>query len=918
MWAIASLSSPSTDRFAAEEALLTEVLHEVIALSDGPDAVDLLDEAIELGRAARAGDEQAADGLSALVAGLDPARTEVLVRALTRWFQLINLAEDSERVRRLADRDARGAGDPGYAREGSIREAIAAMADAGVSAAEVGELLARARLRLVMTAHPTEARRRTTIDKLARVFAVLRELDRNGRPTPHERADCRRRLLATVQELWGSDDIRAAERTVLDEVRAGLIHFASTLSDTVPRIYRDLQEALAECYPGAGEIEVPPVLVFGSWIGGDRDGNPFVTPATTVRSLELMREQCLRLYDAQLEQLAGRVSLSERLTGPAPALEPILAAGERDFPQLADTLAVVNPEEPYRRALSFVRERVHATREAGGTGYRDPDELLADLRRIARSLRSGSGGLTAASDLADFIRRVEVFGFHYARLDIREHAKVHRAALQEIYADLGVCADYSGLPEEQRVALLAAQIADHRPLIPTDIDDFSESTRETLTTFRTLRGALRGRHRGAVRTYIVSGTEGPADLLEVLLLAKEASLAQAGGEGCALRIVPLFEAGQTLADAPRTIRTLMATEVYRAALRAVGNEQEVMIGYSDSNKDVGYLASAWLAYRAQVRIVEVLREHGVGWLFFHGRGGAVGRGGGPTNGAILALPPDTVGARLKMTEQGEVLTAKYALGEIAHRELELATSATLATGRAQPHVRSADFEALLAEMADDSESVYRRVVHDDPDFVGFFESVTPVAEISRLRLGSRPAKRRSTAGIGDLRAIPWVFSWTQSRIVLPAWLGLGTALRGARERHGLDLLRQMAREWPFFTSVLSNAEMGCAKADLGIAERYVALSDHPARDRIWAVLREEFELTVAELVAIGGGERLLDSEPMLQASIDRRNPAVDPLSFIQIELLRRLGQEDDANAVELHRISQLTINGIASGLRNTG
>jgi phosphoenolpyruvate carboxylase len=929
VWAIASLSSPSTDRFAAEEALLTEVLHEVIALSDGPDAVALLDESIELGRAARAGDAAAADGLSALIAGLDGAHTELLVRALTRWFQLINLAEDSERVRRLIDRDERGArgeAGPDYSREGSVRETIAAMADAGVSAAEVGELLAQARLRLVMTAHPTEARRRTTIDKLARVFGVLRELDRAGHSTPHDRADCRRRLLATVQELWGSDDIRAAERTVLDEVRAGLIHFASTLSDTVPRIYRDLQEALAECYPDAGEIEVPPVLVFGSWIGGDRDGNPFVTPATTVRSLELMREQCLRLYDTQLEQLAGRLSLSERLTGPAAALAPILAAGERDFPALARTLETINPEEPYRRALSFVRERVRTTREQredGEPGYSEPEELLSDLRRIERSLRGGSGGLTAGSDLADFIRRVEVFGFHYARLDIREHAKVHRAALQEIYAELGVCADYAALPEEQRIALLTTQIADHRPLIPTDIDGFSEATRGTLTTFRTLRDALRGRHRGAVRTYIVSGTEGPADLLEVLLLAKEASLARAGGEECALRIVPLFEAGQTLTDAPQTMRALMAAPVYRAALRAVGNEQEVMIGYSDSNKDVGYLASAWLAYRAQVRIVEVLREHGVGWLFFHGRGGAVGRGGGPTNGAILALPPDTVGARLKMTEQGEVLTAKYAVPEIAHRELELATSATLATGRARPHVRSADFEALLAEMASDSEAVYRRVVHDDPEFVRFFESVTPVAEISRLRLGSRPAKRSATAGIGDLRAIPWVFSWTQSRIILPAWLGLGTALQNARERHGLDVLRQMASEWPFFTSVLSNAEMGCAKADLTIAERYVALSEHPARDRIWASLREEFELTVAELVEIGGGERLLDSEPMLQASIDRRNPAVDPLSFIQVELLRRLRRRDerdaeDEQAAELHRISQLTINGIASGLRNTG
>ncbi|MGH2910786.1 MAG: phosphoenolpyruvate carboxylase, partial [Solirubrobacteraceae bacterium] len=787
------------------------------------------------------------------------------------------------------------------------------------------ELVRHARLQLVMTAHPTEARRRTTIDKLARVFGVLRELDRSGRPTPEAQADGCRRLLATVQELWGSDDIRAAERTVLDEVRAGLIHFASTLADAVPRIYRDLQEALAERYPDVDRIEVGPVLLFGSWIGGDRDGNPFVTPQMTVRSLELMREQCLRLYDTHLEQLAGRLSLSQRLTGSATALEPILAAGERDFPELARTLAVVNPEEPYRRALSFVRERVRATREPGEAsepGYREPGELLADLRLIDRALRDGSGALTAASDLADFVRRVEVFGFHYARLDIREHARRHRDALREIFAELGVC-DYGSLSESQRLARLTAQIADHRPLIPTDIDGFSEATRETIMTFRMLRTALRGRHRGAVRTYIVSGTEGPSDLLEVLLLTKEASLARAGGEGCALRIVPLFEAGQTLTDAPETMRALMDTGVYRTALRAVGNEQEVMIGYSDSNKDVGYLASAWLAYQAQVRIVEVLREHGVGWLFFHGRGGAVGRGGGPTNGAILALPPDTVGARLKMTEQGEVLTAKYAVPEIAHRELELATSATLATGRARPHVRSADFEALLAEMAADSEAVYRRSVHDDPDFVRFFEGVTPVTEIARLRLGSRPAKRSSAAGIGDLRAIPWVFSWTQSRIILPAWLGLGTALRNARQRHGLDVLRQMAREWPFFTSVLSNAEMGCAKADLGIAERYVALWDHPARNRIWPALREEFERTVSELVAIGGGERLLDSEPVLQASIDRRNPAVDPLSFIQVELMRRLRERDegaaeDEEAVELHRISQLTINGIASGLRNTG
>jgi phosphoenolpyruvate carboxylase len=632
-----------------------------------------------------------------------------------------------------------------------------------------------------------------------------------------------------------------------------------------------------------------------------------------------MREQCLRLMESRLEQLAGRLSLSERLTGRAPRLEPILAVGRDAFPELAERLAALNPEEPYRRALTFLRERVRCTRTRSPGGYLHPGELLGNLRRIETSLQEGSGALTAGADLRDFIRQVEVFGFHFARLDIREHARIHRRALAEIYGSLHVCPDYEELSEEDRLGLLQAQIADRRPLIPTDVERFSASTRETIETFRTLRETLEGPNRGAVQTYIISGTESPADVLEVLLLMKEASLCQAGGAEAQLRVVPLFEAGATLAAAPATMDALLAMPVYREALRSVGDEQEIMIGYSDSNKDVGYLGSAWAAYTAQVRLAEMLSRHGVTWCFFHGRGGAVGRGGGPTNVAILALPPGTVRGRLKMTEQGEVLTAKYAVAEIAHRELELATSATLATGRARPHEQGDRFGALLAEMAEDSAAVYRSIVHDDPDFPAFFQAVTPVQEISRLRLGSRPAKRNRAGGIDELRAIPWVFSWTQSRIVLPAWLGLGTALRHARERHGLELLRQMAAEWPFFTSVLSNAEMGCAKADLGIARRYVALwDDAEARERIWGALEQELQRTIEELVLIGGGERLLAADPVLRASIDRRNPFVDPLSFVQVELLRRLREHSGDSPEQLGRVSLLTINGIASGLRNTG
>jgi phosphoenolpyruvate carboxylase len=911
---------------ARDEELLAEVLHEVIRASDGAAAVQLLDDAVALGRAAREGDEAAGDRLAELVAGLDLERTEVLVRSLTRWFQLVNLAEDNERVRRIRHRDARDAPAP---RPGSVRQVISELAARQTAASEVAELLRGAELRLVMTAHPTESRRRTTINKLARVFGTLRELDEVSDADP---ARARRRLLATVQELWGSDELRAASLTVLDEVRGGLIHFTSTLAETVPQIYRDLEEALAEFYPDA-EIDVPGLLTFGSWIGGDRDGNPYVTPEMTERALELMHEQCLRLLEARVGVLAGRLSISERVSGPAPKLEPILSSGAELFPDWAAQLAEINPEEPYRRALTFVRERARATRRGGAGAYADPAELLGDLRLVEQSLRDGTGAFTAAGDLHDVIREVEVFGFHFARLDIREHAKVHRRSLAEIYATLGICDDYESLADEERISLLCQGIADRRPLVPTDIAGFSDGTRETIETFRALRRSLSGVHRGAVQSYVVSGTEGPADLLEVLLLMKEASLAGAGGERAWLRVVPLFEAGATLAAAPETMDRLLREPVYREALRAVGDEQEMMIGYSDSNKDVGYVASGWAAYRAQTQLAEVIADHGARWMFFHGRGGAIGRGGGPTSDAILALPPGTVDGRLKMTEQGEVLAAKFSVPEIAHRELELATSAALAASvplspgadetaddvEASRSERGELYEQVVQEMADRSAALYRTVVHDDPEFPRFFEAVTPLEEITRLRLGSRPAKRSETGGIDDLRAIPWVFSWTQSRIVLPAWLGLGTALADARERHGVDLLREMTKRWPFFATLLANAEMAMAKADVRIARRYVELWDETEpRERIWSALATEFELAQAELLQVRGNQRLLDGEPVLQASIGRRNPFVDPLSFIQIELLSRLrrGGEDDNE--ELGRVSLLTINGIASGLRNTG
>jgi phosphoenolpyruvate carboxylase len=831
---------------------------------------------------------------------------EVLVRSLTRWFELVNLAEDNERVRRVRGRDP-------------LVDAVRRLAASGTTAEEMESRLANVELRLVLTAHPTEARRATTVEKLARIFAVLRELD-DRLPAARDDNDARRRLTATIQELWGSDELRSVSPGVLDEVRAGLVYFTSTLGHVVPAFYRRLESALAEAFPGQ-RIAVPPLLTFGSWIGGDRDGNPNVTPEITAEALTMMRETALRFLEARVDWVGRRLSLSERVVGRAAALDTLLDGLGVRFPELARELERRHPEEPYRRTLGLIGERLRCTRHGAENGYTAPDRLLGDLRLLERSLQESHAGFVAAAELRDLIRQVEVFGFHFARLDIRENAKVHRAAIAEVLEELGVCESYSGLSDDERTALLAREIADRRPLIPGDISGFGDSTREAIETFRTIHELLKGDHRGAIQSYVISHAGSPADVLEVLLLMKESQLARAGGEDAMLRVVPLFEEGSTLAAAADTMGALLEQPVYRAAVRSMGDEQEMMIGYSDSNKDVGYVASGWATYRAQIDLAEVMRSHGLRWTFFHGRGGAVGRGGGPSHVAILGQPPRTVEGRMKVTEQGEVLSGKYSLREIAARELDLMSSAVLEStldGGAHPGgERLARFEAIVADMAEVSSKAYRALVYEDEGFTDFFHAVTPVEQVSKLQLGSRPPKRKESRSIDDFRAIPWVFSWTQARIVLPAWYGLGTALERTRSRHGVGVLREMASDWPFFAGLVSNAAMALSKADLGIGRQYAALcEDDELRERIWCQIEGELLRTEEELVRIAGGRRLLDGDPVLQRSLDRRNPYADPLSYVQLELIRRARAGDDTE--ELARATSLTINGIAGALRNTG
>jgi phosphoenolpyruvate carboxylase len=895
--------------------LLAGSLGEILRGCDGDRAFALTEQARSLAKALRAGDVAAGTALDDLVRDLSDDEAQTLVRAFTCYFQLINLAEDSERIRRIRQREARESGP----RRGSLREAVMLLANRGYDAAALASLLADAQVRPVLTAHPTEARRRTIIAKLARIFAVLRALDERL-TLSHEEVRLRQLIAHTIEEVWLSEELRANELTVQDEVRTSLVYLVSTLVDVIPAIYRDLEAAIAETFPDT-PIEIPPFLTLGTWIGGDRDGNPNVTPVATRQALALMRSTALRLLDDHLLELAGRLSVAETLAGPAPDVEDLVQTLAKRFPEAAVRVRQQNAGEPYRQALTLMRERLHAALQAESGAYARAAELLDDLRTLDRSLRAQGAAAVVDGDLHDVIRLVEVFGFHLALMDVRDHAKRHAAALDELLRHAQVTADYLALSEAEREALLIQEIETPRPLIPASLDGFSDETRSVVGVFRLVAEALAGDHQDAIETYVVSGAEAPSDVLAVLLLMKESGLAQSGGSGAKLRIAPLFEQESGLRDATATMARLLATPVYRRALASRSDLQEVMIGYSDSNKDLGFLGSAWALYRAQRDLTRLFAEAGVRHIFFHGRGGAVGRGGGPTNVAILAQPGGSVAGRIKLTEQGEVIAARYATAPIAHRELELTASAVLASTisvLATPAPETlTTFEAAMAEMAEAATAAYRDLVYGDPEFVRFFEAATPISEIGRLQIGSRPLRRKATHRIEDLRAIPWVFAWTQARFLLPGWYGVGTGLARGRERFGHDVLRAMEREWPFFAATIANAEMALAKSDLSIAALYADLARDPeTRERVWQRIRDEHERAIAEILRLTGQTRLLDREPVLRRSIDRRNPYVDPISFVQVGLLRRLRAAPDS-AGTLRAILR-TVNGIAGGLKNTG
>lgn len=923
------------DRLSAIIHFLGDLLGDVIRTQAGQTAYESEEKVRALSKELRAQhtDSRAAE-LQDHIAHCDVDELKDLIKAFSTYFALVNLSEQLQRSWILNERERQARRNHEPTRE-SVGEAIAHIAASGVDAAVLQTWLAHAVIRPVFTAHPTEARRRTTLDKLRRLVGVLDDvaIDPSHLGDPETIAAAREEIVS----LWQSDDIRVVKPTVIDEVQNGLYYFEQSIVRLIPGLYRELERSLTAAYPHH-DWRVPALLRFGSWMGGDRDGNPFVRPETTIQAVRLMQHSALTFYAAETRRLSRRVSTSDRQVAIGAGLVASLEYDATIFPAVAADLLQRYPHEPYRRKLLIIAHRLQVTlqhtqhyRPVWPTPhepidphlYLDSEQLLADLKTLTDSLRANNGADIADGALHDLIRQVEVFGMSFAALDIRQHSERHTAALAEVLAHAGVVADYAALSEAGRTALLETELRSLRPLIPAELP-YSEATNEIVETFRTITTINQQLAPGAIQTVIVSMTRGVSDVLTVLLFAREAGVLALPNGG--IDIVPLFETGEDLAHCETVIEACWQNPTYRAHVTRRGNVQEIMIGYSDSNKDVGFVAANWALYEAQRKLRDCGTAHAISMRLFHGRGGSIGRGGGPTNEAILAQPPGSVAGQIKITEQGEVISDRYSLPHLAKRHLEQVVHAVVKAAFAQPVDPPRAWTTALETLATRSLRSYRELVYETPEFVEFFREVTPIAEISRLKIGSRPAARRNSQRIEDLRAIPWVFSWMQSRFTLPGWYGLGTAVEYFVNTydHGVDaareMLQQMYREWAFFRTMIDNAQMILGKADMYIAYRYAELVENqPLAERMMVTIEAEYSRSVSAVCLISQSDELLARSPILQRSIALRNPYVDPISYIQVELLKRLRAAPDGNDhAALEDAILLTISGIAAGLKNTG
>ncbi len=905
--------------------LLGRVLGDVIAEQAGRDVLETVEHVRKLAVEARRGDDGDDELLGAALSGLDIPTTLHVISAFS-WFSLLsNIAQDVHQSRRR--RHHRSIGSP--PQEGTITHALDVAQAAGCQPDDLVTLLQTVEVSPVFTAHPTEVRRKTILDTQRRIAAMLGQRGRL-QLDPIEQTEWEAELRMHVLTLWQTALLRLSKLRVRDEIDDALRYYQLTLLKEVPHLQLDVHRELSQLV--GHDVELPPLLRMGSWIGGDRDGNPFVTAEVLQWAVERQATVALRHHLQGLLQLGLDLSLSSRLVTPTAALLELAEASGDDSQFRGD--------EPYRRALRGMYARLAATAlQALGSvpgpdpigsrqPYSNPEELSADLAVVDASLRSHGAATLADAHVAPLQQAVASFGFHLCSLDLRQNSEVHERTVAELLAAAGVCADYLALQEDDRVQLLRTELASSRPLASA----FVEYSAETLSELSILRTAADARDRfGAMilRHNVISKCQSVSDILEVAVLFKEVGLLVPGAdESLALDIVPLFETIDDLAHAGTVVADLVSLPEYRRWLdHSRDRRQEVMLGYSDSNKDGGYLASNWALYEAEVAVVAATSAAGVRLRFFHGRGGTVGRGGGPSYLAILAQPRGAVDGSLRLTEQGEVIAARYADASLARRSLEALVAATIEASlpRTEQHDPPAEFITAMDEMAALSLRHYRSLVYETPGFVKLFREMTPINEIATLNIGSRPASRTQSDRIEDLRAIPWVFSWSQCRIMLPGWYGTGTAFAewvgSSPEREAL--LARMAREWPFFRSVMSNMGMVLAKTDLGIAARYRDLaSDDRLAHHVFDQITTEHAVCLDWLQRITGGGPLADN-PTLARSISDRFPYLDPLNHLQLDLLRRFRADaakadDDPDSQLVSRAIQLTINGLAAGLRNSG
>jgi phosphoenolpyruvate carboxylase len=897
------------DALRADIRRLGNQLGDALVRQHGPELLDLVEKVRSLGKSARrGGSTRAAEQLHGLLTDLDVDEVIPLVRAFTTYFYLANVAEQVHRIEEMASDDR------------YLRATVDRIVSAGLDQAVLDDVVARLEVRPVFTAHPTEAARRSIITKRAEVAELItRRLD-TANLDQLELIDGRSAEL--IDQIWQTDELRTERPTVVDEARSALYYLVGLAGQVLPQLGEVVARQLRRIAP---DIEPVP-LRFGTWVGGDRDGNPGVTAETTMQALALQHDRGLTLLIEAVEELSDELSMSSELAAPSVALAESLAEDRRRLPDVWQRERARTAEAPYRLKCSFIHTRLLNTRarirsgaaHTPGVDYAHPEELLAELDLISTSLREARGDLIATGAVARLRRAVAALGFQMAILDLRQHSARHTAAIEELFANVGV--ELTAMGDMQRLRTLSAELAGARPLSgPTTT--LSDDNAETVATFRSIRAAHERYGKQVIESYIISMTETPSHVIEAAVLAKEAGLIDLERGIADVGMVPLVETIDDLRNSGDLLDDLLHDANYRRLVSLRGEHQEVMLGYSDSNKVGGITTSQWEIYKAQRVMRKVAESHGVRLTLFHGRGGTIGRGGGPTHAAILAQPFGTVDATIKLTEQGEVISEKYGNPEIAARNLELMVASVLESSllhrqSRRPRETLDRWTEAMDCFAAEATAGYQRLV-GDPSLVPYFLASTPVEELGKMNIGSRPSRRPGgVGGVDDLRAIPWVFGWTQTRQIVPGWFGVGSGLRGARKAGFGEIFVEMAGEWSFLSTFLSNVEMTLSKTDLDITARYVGELVPDEHRHLLELIRAEYETTIEEVLSIRGTKSLLEDAPLLRRTLDVRDIYLDPINYLQVSLLAR--SRSGQPSPELDRALLLTVNGIAAGMRNTG